>query len=55
MTRAMAQTRTHWILWMAPLAAMRADPRMLPIVRTTGLTDYWRATGSRPTTPIAGL
>ena len=43
------------ILWTPPLAAMRADPRMLPVIRTTGLADYWRVTGSKPATPIAGL
>lgn len=44
-----------WILWMPPLAAMRADPRMLPVIRAVGLADYWRSTGSRPVTPIAGI
>lgn len=42
-------------LWMPPLAAMRADPRMLPVVRAVGLADYWRSTSSRPITPIAGI
>jgi DNA-binding winged helix-turn-helix (wHTH) protein/tetratricopeptide (TPR) repeat protein len=43
------------ILWMPALAAMRADPRMLPVIRAVGLADYWRSTGSRPITAIAGI
>jgi hypothetical protein len=43
------------ILWTPQLAAMRADPRMAPIVRSIGLADYWRAAGVKPTTPVAGL
>lgn len=47
--------RETWPLWAPQAAAMRSDPRLLPILRDIGLVDYWRATGTKPATPIAGL
>ena len=36
------------ILFAAPLAPLRKDPRFAVLVQTIGLEDYWRATNSLP-------
>ncbi|MGN6057454.1 MAG: toll/interleukin-1 receptor domain-containing protein [Sphingomicrobium sp.] len=38
---------TQW-MWVPPVAAMRADPRFLPLCGGVGLTDYWRKRGVKP-------
>jgi DNA-binding winged helix-turn-helix (wHTH) protein len=38
---------TQW-MWAPPVAAMRADPRFLPLCRAVGLTDYWKQRGVNP-------
>jgi hypothetical protein len=32
-------------LWDTPLQAFREDPRFRDLMRTAGLTDYWRRYG----------
>lgn len=41
-------------LFTPPCAAMRADPRFLPLCDGIGLTDYWRSRGVKPDYQIAG-
>jgi hypothetical protein len=38
---------TQW-MWTPPTAAMRADPRFLPLCEGIGLTDYWRQRKTEP-------
>ena len=38
---------TQW-LFTPPCAAMRADPRFIPLCEGIGLTDYWRKRGVKP-------
>ncbi len=38
---------TH-IMFAPTTAAMRRDPRFLPLMRKIGLVDYWRRSGTRP-------
>jgi DNA-binding winged helix-turn-helix (wHTH) protein/TolB-like protein len=35
-------------LFLPPTAAMRSDPRFMPLARKLGLVDYWRTTGHWP-------
>ena len=35
-------------LFLPTTAAMRSDPRFMPLARKLGLVDYWRATGQWP-------
>ena len=41
------RVNTQW-MWTPPVAAMRADPRFLPLCESVGLTDYWHKRGVRP-------
>jgi DNA-binding winged helix-turn-helix (wHTH) protein/tetratricopeptide (TPR) repeat protein len=47
--------RETWFLWLPMCARLRADGRMLPLLRDVGLVDYWRRTGSRPDVAVPGL
>jgi len=38
---------TQW-MWTPPVAAMRGDPRFLPLCGSIGLTDYWKKRGVEP-------
>ena len=38
---------TQW-MWAPPVAAMRADPRFLPLCGGIGLADYWKKRGVKP-------
>jgi hypothetical protein len=40
--------KTARTLFFRIAAALRVDPRFLPLVREIGMVDYWRATGSTP-------
>jgi len=42
-----SRRQTHH-LFMPPTAAMRADPRFMPLIRQIGVADYWRAWGHPP-------
>ena len=35
-------------LFLPTTAAMRSDPRFMPLARNLGLIDYWRSTGQWP-------
>jgi DNA-binding winged helix-turn-helix (wHTH) protein/tetratricopeptide (TPR) repeat protein len=47
------RTGTQW-MWAPPVAAMRADPRFLPLCAGVGLTDYWQKRGVKPDYMRAG-
>jgi len=52
---ASGSARETWFLWMPMCAPLRADARMLPLLRDLGLIEYWRRTGSRPDCAVPGL
>lgn len=49
------RNRPTWLLWLPPMADLRADPRTAAILQEIGLTDYWRRSGNRPDLAIAGF
>ncbi|WP_206244732.1 winged helix-turn-helix domain-containing protein [Novosphingobium terrae] len=46
--------RPTWLFWLPPMAALRVDPRLIPIFQTTGLSDYWQKSAKHPDFAIAG-
>ena len=41
------RVNTQW-MWTPPVAAMRADPRFMPICVSVGLNDYWKKRSVTP-------
>ena len=41
------RVNTQW-MWTPPVAAMRADPRFMPICVSIGLNDYWKKRSVTP-------
>ena len=47
------RVNTQW-MWTPPVAAMRADPRFLPLCDSIGLAGYWRRRGVKPDYQLTG-
>jgi adenylate cyclase len=48
MSKAKPDSNTYGVLFYPNTAAMRRDPRFMPLAARLGLVDYWRSTGKWP-------